>query len=99
MGSVVGEISSPIIRGLGANSGGGAALGVGVMGLKMTFRVRTTHLPSDEVPGAPPLPRCLLPYSNYQVRLGLGIPAFGQGSGEMRVPITQLAISLRKEVA
>ena len=99
MESIVGEISSLILRGLGANSGGGAALGVGVMRLKMIFRERTTPPPKRPGTGSPTIAVVFDAIQQLSSPSRARNSNFGQGSGKIRLPITQLAISLRKEVA
>jgi len=51
----------------------------------MTFKMRTTHLPSDPSPGAPPWLLRLPPHGNYRVGRGHGIPSFGRARGKVRV--------------
>ena len=63
----------------------------------MTFRMRTTHLPSARLLGVPPWLRRLLPHGIYRVGLGHKVPSFGRGRGKVRVVVSAFAIVFTRE--
>lgn len=64
----------------------------------MTFRMRTTHLPSARLLGVPPWLRRLLPHGIYPVGLGHKVPSFGRGREKVRVVVSAFAIVFSREL-